>query len=382
MVYKHYSIFYKIIVHIFFIRYFIFLQIPDEDISRLFSIKKGRIFLNLCLKDKPIQKISKINDFLPLISIIIPVYNCGEKIKYTISSIQNQSIKNLEIILVNDFSQDNTFDILRNIKSQDNRIKIIDNKINKGTLYSRNIGVLSSKGKYIFQIDNEDMFFENNILRKVYKEALKSKIEIIGFKAIRGNSYFSKDIEMYDDPFHMHTNNLIIKQPELGFFSIYNNDCHIWGKCIFNKLYKKAINILGKERYDEKICIAEDDIIVFILFQLSNSYKFISKYGIFHLMSPQSTSQTLSRSYISYCQLYHIKIVYEFSENSLEGKKVTADQLSYICQSTTFCNSLDYKSISLLKSLMYSILKNKFFPKKIKQNLVINYIQCIFFQNK
>lgn len=381
MVYKNHSSFFKFIAHLFFI-FLILLQIPDEHIIRFFSIKKGRIFLDFCLKDKLKSQISPIIDNSPLISIIIPVYNCGIQIKNTIRSIQNQNIQNLEIILVNDFSHDNSYNILRELGSEDNRIKIINNKKNKGTLYSRSIGVLSSKGKYIFQIDNEDMFFDHNILRIVYNEALKSKIEIIGFKAVRGNSYFSQDIEMYDDPFHMHQNNLIVKQPELRFFSIYHSDCHIWGKCIFNMLYKKAINILGKERYDKKICYAEDDIIIFVLFQISNSYKFISKYGIFHLMSPRSASQTLSRSYIIFCQLYYIKIIYELSESSLEGIQATVYQLSNSLKSKIFCKSLKHKNIRFLNSIMNNILNNTFLPNITNQNLRKNYTNCIFFKKK
>ena len=178
MEFNNYSILYKLIFHLFIIRYFILLQIPKEHILRLFSIIKGRKFLDFCLDDERAQNFSAIENPSPIISVIIPIYNCGEKIKFTIRSVQMQNIKNIEIILVNDFSQDNSIDIIRTLKSTDYRIKIIDNKKNKGTLYSRNLGVLSSKGKYIFHIDNEDMFLDNKVFKIVYKEAFKTKIDI------------------------------------------------------------------------------------------------------------------------------------------------------------------------------------------------------------
>ena len=86
----------------------------------------------------------------PKLSIIIPIYNKEKIIKRTISSIQNQNMDNFEIILVNDFSTDNTLSVIKDIQINEPRIKIIQNHKNMGTLYSRCIGTLSAKGKYIF----------------------------------------------------------------------------------------------------------------------------------------------------------------------------------------------------------------------------------------
>ena len=94
----------------------------------------------------------------------MPLYNCENTIESSIRSIQNQNFTKIEIILSNDFSNDNTSNIIRNTKKNDKRIKIIDNKSNKRILYSRSIGVLISKGKYIFNLDNDDMYFDLNVL--------------------------------------------------------------------------------------------------------------------------------------------------------------------------------------------------------------------------
>jgi hypothetical protein len=94
----------------------------------------------------------------PKISVIIPVYNCGTTIKRAIRSIQNQNYTKFEIILVNDFSKDNSSIVIKQLQKEDPRIEIINNKKNMGTLYSRYIGVLSAKGKYIFPLDNDDFF--------------------------------------------------------------------------------------------------------------------------------------------------------------------------------------------------------------------------------
>ena len=65
----------------------------------------------------------------------------------------------IDIVIVNDFSSDNTSKILVEIKKDDKRIRVINNKKNMGTLYTRCIGTLASNGRYIFPLDGDDMFF-------------------------------------------------------------------------------------------------------------------------------------------------------------------------------------------------------------------------------
>ena len=105
------------------------------------------------------------------ISVVIPIFNCQDSILFVIRSIQNQNMFEIEIILVNDHSSDDSLKIIRNIQKEDNRIIIINNKKNKGTFYSRSIGVLESKGEYIFPLDNDDMVFDRDVFDIVYKEA-------------------------------------------------------------------------------------------------------------------------------------------------------------------------------------------------------------------
>ena len=143
-----------------YIFFFLFIIIKIYYFKKyIFSEKillKGRKYLNKCLKDKLNRKTYK--EFVnPRVTVIIPVYNCQNSIKQAITSIQNQKMIDIEIILVNDKSKDDSLKIIKNIQKYDKRIKIINNKKNMGTLYSRSIGVLQSKGNYIFPLDNDDM---------------------------------------------------------------------------------------------------------------------------------------------------------------------------------------------------------------------------------
>ena len=232
----------KLIIFLFLITFLLFYYkfyffVEKNKIIRKYNFKKVKNYLNKCLKGKLNKEINFLNIIKNIdISVIIPVYNSQNTIKNCIISIQAQKKSELEIIIINDFSNDNSKAIIEEMQKKDSRIKIINNSKNMGTLYSRCIGVLLSKGKYIFPLDNDDMFLDQNLLSSIYNESYYFNYDIVGFKALRGNSYNSKISEMYDDEFHMHKNGLILYQPQLSHFSLLNKECHIWGKSIKNRI--------------------------------------------------------------------------------------------------------------------------------------------------
>ena len=93
----------------------------------------------------------------------------------------------IEIILVDDNSTDNSINIINELMIEDKRIKLIKNKKNHGTLYSRSIGAMNAKGKYIMALDNDDIFLYG-IFEKCYEEAENNNLDISYIK-INGNKY-------------------------------------------------------------------------------------------------------------------------------------------------------------------------------------------------
>ena len=85
---------------------------------------------------------------------------CEKTIKAAVRSIQNQNMADIEIILVNDKSTDSSLKIIQELSEEDPRIKIFNNEKNMGTLYSRSLGILKSQGKYIMNLDNDDLFMD------------------------------------------------------------------------------------------------------------------------------------------------------------------------------------------------------------------------------
>ena len=129
------------------------------------------------------------NNVHPIISSIIPFLKSEKTIISSICSIQNQDFSDFEIILIDDFSTDNSYRIILDLQRLDSRIKIIKNKKNMGSLYSRSIGVLMSNGEYIFGLDNDDMFFSHDIFNFILKYAKNYDFDIVGFRAFQITNY-------------------------------------------------------------------------------------------------------------------------------------------------------------------------------------------------
>lgn len=94
----------------------------------------------------------------PLVSIITPVYNAEMFLSDTIKSVQNQTYKNWEILLIDDCSKDNSAQIIKEFQKYDNRIKYIKLKKNSGASVSRNEGIRNAKGRFIAFVDSDDVW--------------------------------------------------------------------------------------------------------------------------------------------------------------------------------------------------------------------------------
>lgn len=94
----------------------------------------------------------------PLVSVIIPAYNSEKFIAETIQSVQNQTYKNWEIIIVDDCSSDATTRIVNEFINNDNRIQLFIQKENSGSGIARNVALAQTKGKYIAFLDADDLW--------------------------------------------------------------------------------------------------------------------------------------------------------------------------------------------------------------------------------
>ena len=269
----------------------------------------------------------------PKVSGVIPVYNSQDVIIRSVRSIQNQNMLDIEIILVDDFSTDNTSIILEQLAKEDPRIKLIKNKKNMGILYTRSIGSLAAKGKYIFPLDNDDMFLDKDVFQTITDRADKGNFDIIEFRGVLtllGD--YNKDLfsrRRIGTTFSPYGDNLVLFQPRLGAFPIEKGNrygdykiisVYLWSKCIKTKVYKKALNSLGVERYSRYMLRDEDLLVNYIIFNVAKSYKFLGKYGIIHIQTPGSGSDQPNYVQMNKQKIYVLDAALDFSKNITENK--------------------------------------------------------------
>jgi len=276
------------------------------------------------------------------ISIVIPCYNCKKFILRAIRSIQNQNFSNFEIVISNDGSTEDTLVFIEQLQKEENRIRIINNKINMGLLYTRCIGTLASKGKYIFPMDSDDMILDKDVFSILLNSISKGNFDIIIFNSISTNLkpdvYTTQFAPTYFD--NKHKPNRILFQPDLGYYHITPskhldqfqfNDELIHGKFFKTKIYKIAINKLGKERYSRYIISGEDDIINNIIFNTAESAKFISKYGYLYINNEESFSKKQKDKVQNVRNfLYILDTLIDFTLNIHRNKRILVHFILYL----------------------------------------------------
>ena len=125
----------------------------------------------------------------PKVSVILPCYNVANYMDNMFASLRNQTMKDIEIICVDDKSTDNTVKKIREFIKSDKRISLYKLAKNHGASYARNYGLKKSNGKYVCFLDPDD-FIDNDFIEKLYKNITKNKSDIAKAKFKVGDKYW------------------------------------------------------------------------------------------------------------------------------------------------------------------------------------------------
>ena len=117
----------------------------------------------------------------PLISIIIPVYNVESYLNQCLESLKHQTLKDFEVILVNDGSTDNSLSICKEYSSLLPNCQIIEQK-NQGVSVARNTGIQNASGNYFYFMDSDD-YLENEALELCFEKAESNNLDFVLFDA-------------------------------------------------------------------------------------------------------------------------------------------------------------------------------------------------------
>lgn len=306
---------------------------------------------------------------MPKISVIVPIYNTESYLKECLDSIINQTLLDIEIILINDGSTDNSSIIMKEFKEKDSRIIIINQK-NQGQGEARNVGIKLAKAPYLAFVDSDDIIHPK-MLEKLYSKILLDNSDIVKCTYTRElNNFFTNE--------NYKTINFNTKDKYFKEILSINYLSLIW-----DGLYKK--NLFTKNHLFFKNMVYEDAELLFKLVYNSKKLSYIQDTLYFWRETNNSTSRSINKKQID--DIFKvIRITYNFleKENIYIKYKIEFLQRCFYYQNRILDKINGYgkdKKEIYIKYLDKKISKYKFFNKKYL-NLIRKYdfplyINCI-----
>lgn len=292
----------------------------------------------------------------PLVSIVITLYNSEKYIRESIMSVQTQTYQNIEIIVVNDGSKDNSSIIVKKMMLEDQRIKFFENTKNMGIPYTRNEGIKYSNGKYMAVLDSDDLSEPTRIEKQVYflennpnSVAVGSFYKIIGEETKKKRTFVNKD-------------DLKIS---LLFACPFVNSTMMIRKEIFDKR-----NI----KYNEKYYVAQD-------YELWSNLTRLGELNVLpqKLVSYRWGHENISKKTLSKQAIERGKLIANIKKNLLEYYNFTLTNTQIEIFTTffmepNFSSILDEKFIDLYFELVKQNDKNSIFDRRRFSKVSLHYI--------
>lgn len=223
------------------------------------------------------------------LSVIIPIFNVENYLEECLDSVCNQTLKDLEIICIDDGSTDDSPKILKNYASKDDRIKIIS-KSNGGQASARNIGIKEATGEYIAFVDSDD-FIEPTMFEKLYQKAKNKDLDIVMCKIA---TYDNQTTEIRDNVWYY----------MLGIFRDFDKDifnhkdtfdftCEI-AVTPYNKIYRSSLikdnNILFPEGL-----IFEDEKFFYDVYLRANKVSIVDEFLYYYRVNRKGSTVEISQ---------------------------------------------------------------------------------------
>lgn len=291
------------------------------------------------------------------ISIIIPIYNVEQYLSQCLDSVIHQTYKNLEIILINDGSTDNSGKICNEYAKMDNRIRVFHKK-NEGVSSARNMGLNNCTGDFIGFVDPDD-FIEYNMYEILYNEQQRTNADIIWCNY---SLYYSLNKQILGEINSNISYNLLNINEKNDFYSDlfykYKMKAYLW-----NKLYKKEIFSYIKFPYKKNF----EDLFIFVyLMSQANKISFINKNLYYYR---QRDSSICHKNDIH--SIFNLDMIESYIKSSIDYKyfsnnETVSNVLFFYTYLFVLKNILFYQKRDLYKS------EEKFIVKKLKLLLKTN----------
>lgn len=223
------------------------------------------------------------------VSVIVPIYNDEEYIHSCIDSIITQTYRYLEIILVDDASQDTSLEICNEYAEIDDRIRVLHNNQNRGLSESRELGYRQSTGEWICFVDHDDSMCPQAIECLINCADAKTDIITGKYKNILNRNFAQYEWEEIDKPDELVLNHDSAVDT-LGYFGQYGVSECLWGKIYRRELFEKIEILEYKERFSQ--LYFEDVLLISALVKACGQMKIVDKYVYIHRVDYNSVSMS------------------------------------------------------------------------------------------
>ena len=227
-----------------------------------------------------------------LISVIINVYNGEKFIKKCLDSVINQTYNNLEILIINDGSTDNTLELCEEYKERDKRIKIITQN-NKGLAESRNVGIENSNGEYLYFVDVDD-FISEDVIEYLYNLCKKYEVSMATCMSMDIYDY-NYEIKNIEEKIRIISGKDMLKKILLS----EDRAVTIW-----NKLFKKEL--FNNNRFENKTI--NDMTITHKIAILADKIAYSNQIKYYYLRHRESVTANESKNVRRYIDKYEVAI--------------------------------------------------------------------------
>ena len=344
-------------------------QIIPSSILDSNELKEINNFINKNKLNNPDEISKKYEN--PKISIIMPIYNSEKYLEKSLLSIYNQDFKEIEVIIIDDYSTDKTREIINKLISKYPSISLITNNMNKGMLNSTITGIINSKGKYILFLKQNDFFTKKNAFEILYSEAEKNNLDVLGFSSLIDNGKYIS-----------HFNEIpLIKQPIIKqiMYNVTKDGVNIsrTGNSLFNYFIKTELikNIIKEidEKYSNEINInyISDFFLLFMLSRNATTFKQIKNilyYSSNNLHKKWEEEINLLNLRCS-DYLYYLYFLYNKTNDNKEEKKIVLYELENFILNTK-CRKNDFIRNELVK-LCKNLTDKNYVDNKYKLELYL-----------
>jgi glycosyltransferase involved in cell wall biosynthesis len=266
--------------------------------------------------------------------------------------------------MIDDCSEDNSIKLIEEYQRKDERIILIKNKRNKGTLISRNLGVLNSRGEYLIFPDPDDII-SKNIINFCYNFIRIHNYEMIRFNLFTGRNIFLQKIVLGLE-------NKLINQPKLSTFLFYGKgrllqiDFNVSNKFIKRRAYIRALNSVKSYYLNLYMIAGEDGLINYLFYRSVKSLYFINKIGYYYLVNKKSITKSKLSDLKLKSIFFNLKLIFEYSKNNKYEKDMA--------------NAYIYKFLSPINNnQLKKIISN---DCKFYNDIIKIYLNCEFISTK